>query len=111
MLEDYLARLITAAAANQATLATLRPNPNVLRKALVSWVLSDHQAFRQVESATFRQFLAAIMPLQPNSLLPTRLTLRRWVLSTFDENKVTIAMHLAASKIAYLNFVQRMDSS
>ena len=88
----------TAAAANQATLATLRPNPNVLRKALVSWVLSDHQAFRQVESATFRQFLAAIMPLQPNSLLPTRLTLRRWVLSTFDENKVTIAMHLAAAK-------------
>ena len=61
----------TAAAATQVTLATLCPNPNFTCKALVSWVLSDHQAFRQVESTAFRQFLAAFMPLQPNSLLPT----------------------------------------
>jgi hypothetical protein len=84
--------------ATQATLATLRPNPNLVRKALVSWVLSDHQAFRQVKSTTFKQFLTTIMPMQSNSLLPTRKTLRRWVLSTFDENKATIAMHLAAAK-------------
>ena len=87
----------TPATVTQQTLATMRPSQIVVRKALVSWVLHDYQAFRQVESPQFKQFLAAVMPLQPNSFLPSRNTLRNWVLDTFDDKKPFVLALLAAA--------------
>jgi hypothetical protein len=55
---------------SQQTLSNLRPNGDLVRKTLVSWILGDHQAFRQIESPRFKQFLTALIPLQSNSLLP-----------------------------------------
>jgi len=90
---------ITGPAGNsQQTLSNLRPNGEFIRKALISWILGDHQALQQVESSRFKQFLAAILPLQSSSLLPTRQTLRRWVLDTFDEHRVTISARLSAAR-------------
>lgn len=88
----------TPATATYQTLATMRPSQTVVRKALVSWILHDYQAFRQVESPQFKQFLAAVMPLQPNVFLPSRNTLRHWVLENFDEKKSLILAQLTATK-------------
>ena len=72
--------------------------PQVFKNLLVRWFVNGDIAFRQVESKHFRELLLSANPeLATAGCLPSRVTLRAWILAEYEKYQQQVKKELASS--------------
>lgn len=55
-----------------------------MKSALVDWITSSDQPFSEVENEEFRKFVTSLNPM---AQIPTRKTLKKWILELYLDKK------------------------
>src|SRR5579859_889397 len=70
---------------------------DTFHKHLVDWLLTDRIAFRQVESPTWRRFIATLRPEAISHVPKSGDTVHSWAMNRFDIARAEIKQHLQDS--------------